>query len=92
MRATARQRQRLPLLTTPIPTFDPAAPADPKVKAAEAKLRAALTRFETAHGADALICLMKAELERRGEARWLLDKLAPKPGKDGQTSLLDAGR
>lgn len=76
----------------PPPTYDQDTAADAVEKPDRAKLKAALTRFETKYGADALIAFLKLELERRGEQRWRLDQLAPKPGANGQSSLLDSGR
>lgn len=80
----------MPLLSSPIPVYD----ANEAARNIDYRsLRAALTRFEKKHGADALISFMKVELERRGEIRWRLEKLAPHPGdRRGQTSILDAGR
>jgi hypothetical protein len=77
----------------PPPQYDATAEkAKSAERAAAGKVRSAMTRFAKAHGEDALISLLKHELQSRGEERWRLDQLAPpRAGADGQTSLLDSG-
>ncbi|WP_370193826.1 MULTISPECIES: hypothetical protein [Aurantimonas] len=74
--------------------FDPATDGPSYAeKVATRNLRSAMTRFETAHGVDALISLLKIELANRGEDRARLDRIAPpRPDASGQYSILDAGK
>lgn len=94
----AMQRDRRSRIMPP-PNFKTAsrlaATTEPKRPGAArdlATLRAAITRYQSRHGPDACIEELKRQLADRGEERWRLDAMAPKPGAAGQLSLLDAGR